>query len=127
MELNIITRQIGDKAREVHPMILEDFWKLYLRLLYTIGSHVNQREEEVLAYVLARPLGIDHFTKPYNNKMREALGLARSEVTRLKQSLQRKHFIGNDNLPVPALANLQKYILHDNKITFVFPLQVITQ
>ena len=131
MELNIFTRKAGPKASEdVYKIAFEDYWRVYFRLLATIGQTVNQREEDVLAYILSRPQHennekIDYFAAPYANDMRATLNLARSEITRLKQSLRAKRMIDDDNQPVAALLVLREHTLKFKNISFVFPMEII--
>lgn len=134
MELNILTRQTGSEAKQPYDISLMDFWRVYMRLLLTIGQKINQREEDVIAYILSMPqteidedgneVNIDYFSAPHSGKMMEALRLARSEVTRLKISLLSKQIIDDKNRPVPALANLQKYVLQNKNVTFIFPFNI---
>lgn len=131
MELNIFTRKAGSKASEdIYRISFEDYWRVYFRLLATIGQTVNQREEDVLAYILSRPQHtngekIDYFAAPYANDMRTTLNLARSEITRLKQSLKAKRMIDDDNQPVAALLTLRERTLQFKNISFVFPMEII--
>lgn len=177
MELNIFTRKTGKAASELYPIDLEQFWRVYLRLLFTIGQKINQREEDVMVYILSRPqvepvelegrhvpilkpgsqkcicgksvenhrhndhitesereeiflnskeyVPINYFTAPHANIMRAELRLQPSEITRLKITLLSKRIIDEDNHPVPALTNLQKYVLANKEVTFVFPMRVV--
>lgn len=125
MELNILTGKTGQSAREPYKLEVEDFWRVYFRLLATIGQHINSREEDVLAYILSRPSGVDYFSSPHNKAMKSQLKLAASEVTRLKQSLQRKKIIDDNNQPVKGLITLQQYVNKEGKAAFVFPMMLI--
>lgn len=184
MELNIFTRKAGPKASEdKYNISFNDYWKVYFRLLATIGQNVNQREEDVLAYILSRPQvelaglkgrhvsvpdkingvvegnptrcefcgyalnntthhieeaewkditshikstePVDYFSAPYANYMRKELNLARSEITRLKQSLKAKRLIDDNNQPVQALQSLRQHTLKYKSISFVFPMEVV--
>lgn len=56
MELNMFTRKAGYNAsEELYEIGIEDYWKVYFRLLATIGQTINQREEDIMAYILSRP------------------------------------------------------------------------
>ena len=133
MQLNILTRTQGADAAKPYPIALDDFWRLYFRMLNTIGITINQREEDVLSYILSRvdssgniiPLGTDYFTGDASRQMREDLKLARSEVTRLKQALRAKRIINDhDNQPVAAFVNIHKYLMHNKELFFIFPLKI---
>lgn len=181
MELNIFTRKTGKDAMKPYDIDLELFWRIYLRLLFTINQKINQREEDVMAYILSRPVTepkelegrhipvkkpgehgvasrcicgklvenhrhndhisveeyeriyatsteyvpIDYFTAPHANLMRAELNLPPSEITRLKITLFSKGILDSDSKPVPALANLQQYVLSNKEVTFVFPMRIV--
>jgi len=126
MRLNILTRTQGDNAAEPYNIDLADFWKLYFRLLGTIGITINPREEDVLSYILSRPPGVDYFMGEAGKQMRKELRLSPSEITRYKQAFRAKRLINDhDNQPVKELVALQKYITSNKEVTFLFPLVVI--
>lgn len=179
MELNIFTRKVGEDALNLYPVDMDLFWRIYFRLLLAIGQKINQREEDIMAYILSRPqeepeelqgrhvpivkpgknsdrclcgktvdnyrhndhitpeerdqiylnassyVPIDYFTAPHANIMRAELNLQPSEITRLKITLYSKKIIDEQNRPVPALVNLQKYIASKGEATFVFPMKIV--
>lgn len=55
MELNILTRRTGKTALNEYEIAFSDYWRIYLRLLATIGQVINQREEDIMSYILSRP------------------------------------------------------------------------
>lgn len=55
MELNIFTRKTGKEALDLYPIDIDLFWRIYFRLLLAIGQKINQREEDIMAYILSRP------------------------------------------------------------------------
>jgi len=125
MELNILTNGTGAKAKTAYELTNENFWRMYLRLLYTINQHITVREEDILSYILSTDPSVNHFNVPYSKALKEQLNLAASELTRLKTSLQAKRLLDDDYIPVKPLLNLQKYVSNNKKVTFVFPLEVI--
>ena len=125
MVLNIMTSQAGSKAKEPYNLAKEqDFWRIYLRLLHTVGVELNPRDEDVLSFILAGKPEVDYFSSPNSKDLKEAVGISNSEVTRLKQSLKAKRLITKDNIPSPALVKLQKFIKDNPKVEFTFPLTI---
>ena len=125
MKLNILTSKAGTEASLPYKLQTEqDFWKIYIRLLDTVGIKIPVREEEILTFILAGEIGKDYFTTPYSRELKEGTNISRSEITRFKQSLKAKGLINQDNLPVSSLAKLQKFIRTNPSVEFTFPLQI---
>lgn len=126
MQLNILTRTQGEQAAKKYDIALDDFWKLYFRMLGIIGITINPREEDVLSYILSHPQGVDYFTGEGGKQMKKDLKLAASEVTRFKQALRAKRLINDhDNQPVQEFMNLYKFVTTNREVTFLFPLKII--
>jgi len=126
MVLNIMTSQIGDNAKKHYDLAKErDFWRIYLRLLSTVGVKLNTREEDVLSFILAGDVEVDYFSSPNSKQLKEVVGISNSEVTRLKQSLKARGLIDKQsNIPSTALVKLQKFVKKNPKIEFTFPLTI---
>lgn len=125
MELNILTNGTGQKARNSYELTNEHFWRMYLRLLYTINQHITVREEDILSYILSTDPTVNHFNVPHSKNLKEELSLAASELTRLKTSLKAKRLLDDNYIPVKPLLVLQNYIKKNKQVTFVFPLKII--
>lgn len=126
MVLNIMTSKTGDSAKVDYNLSKEqDFWKIYLRLLSTVGVKLNPREEDVLSFILANTPEVDYFSSPNSKQLKEAENISNSEVTRLKQSLKAKGLINKQtNLPSGPLVALQKFVKDKKKVEFTFPLTI---
>lgn len=126
MVLNIMTSKTGDSAKVDYNLSKEqDFWKIYLRLLGTVGVKLNPREEDVLSFILANTPEVDYFSSPNSKQLKEAENISNSEVTRLKQSLKAKGLINKQtNLPSGPLVALQKFVKDKKKVEFTFPLTI---
>jgi len=92
------------------------FWRYYLEILQVKGGNfLNNKELEVVAYVLAGDPGKSYFVKPYSEEIMETFDLSVPYYRKIKYELRDKgiivatkkrgHFVLN-----PRLADYQKEI-----------------
>jgi hypothetical protein len=125
MKLNIFNSKIGDEADEPQIVDEDSFWRFYFRLLALLNQTINQREEDILAWILSREEGVDYLSAPRNRELKDDLRISYSELSRLKQKLQSKRLIGEDNMPHPGFVKLQRFMRANPDLTFVLPMKIV--
>ena len=125
MELNIFNSKTGSEAKAPQTVDEDSFWRFYLRLLALLNQKINQREEDILAWILSREAGVDYLSAPNNRNLKEDLRISYSELSRLKYKLQSKKLIDEDNMPHVGFVKLQQFIRSNPDITFILPMQIV--
>jgi hypothetical protein len=125
MELNIFNSKIGEEAKVPQTVDEESFWRFYFKLLALLNQTINQREEDILAWILSRKEGVDYLSAPNNRQLKDDLRISYSELSRLKQKLQAKRLIDEDNMPHVGFIKLQRFMRNNPEISFILPMKIV--
>jgi len=100
------------------PLIVNEsqFWGYYISILELCnGIFLNEKEKEILVYLLSNNPTKSHFKAPLNKIMQEKLNIGYHNLHRLKYSLEEKGVITKTHIPGDYML-IDKLIKYQRKI-----------
>lgn len=134
IELNLLKGTMNDSS----PVVVNEreFWRHYLFLLnIRTNAWINQKEIEILSWILSQEPGVCYFSVPNSRITKESIPrLSDAELSRLRKRLLElglviEHEQPSDKrrkvtLPNEALFKFQKFIKRNNTLSLIFPYEI---
>lgn len=134
MRLNFIKGTIG--STQTVKVTERDFWRSYLFFLnLRTTAWINQKEIEILSWILANDPDVCYFSTPNNALIKKAVPkLSDAELSRIRKRLLELGLITEQEHDMDkrrkvtkldaALSKFQKFVKGNNMITIEFPYEI---